>query len=187
MPFDTSPPPASGPVDLRDNRVVADLRSDHAGESGAVHIYHGVLAVTRDPLVRSFAAAHLATETDHLKRIEGVLPPAMRSRLTPLWRVAGWITGALPALVGPGAVYRTIEAVETFVDRHYQEQINYFRDSGGDRLLLEILEDCRADEARHRDEARELSPDAAPGPFARLWARLVESGSKAAVAAARRI
>lgn len=28
--------------------LVADLRSDHAGETGAVVIYRGILAVTRD-------------------------------------------------------------------------------------------------------------------------------------------
>jgi demethoxyubiquinone hydroxylase (CLK1/Coq7/Cat5 family) len=36
-----------------------------------------------------------------------------------LWRVAGWLTGALPALFGRAAVLRTIDAVETFVEGHY--------------------------------------------------------------------
>ena len=49
--------------------------------------------------------------------------PRHRSRLLPLWRTAGWLTGALPAWVGPRAVYATIEAVATFVDQHYAEQI----------------------------------------------------------------
>ena len=41
--------------------LLADLRTDHAGESGAVMIYRGILAVTRDAGLRHFAQAHLAT------------------------------------------------------------------------------------------------------------------------------
>ena len=37
--------------------LIGDLRSDHAGETGAVAIYLGILAVSRDPAVRQFALA----------------------------------------------------------------------------------------------------------------------------------
>jgi hypothetical protein len=46
--------------------LIAELRSDHAGETGAVWIYRGVLAVSRDEQVRQFAERHLATEEKHL-------------------------------------------------------------------------------------------------------------------------
>lgn len=81
--------------------LVADLRSDQAGETGAVWIYRGVLAVSRDPALRAFAQRHLATERRHLGLIEACLPAADHSRLLPLWRLAGWLTGALPALARP--------------------------------------------------------------------------------------
>ena len=42
----------------------AELRSDHAGETGAVAIYRGILAITRNPELRTFAEHHLATEQD---------------------------------------------------------------------------------------------------------------------------
>ena len=93
--------------------LVGELRSDHAGESGAVWIYHGVLAVTRDAGVRDFARRHRATEQRHLDLIEQLLPTSQRSRLLVPWRAAGFLTGALPALFGPRAVYATIAAVET--------------------------------------------------------------------------
>ena len=35
----------------------------------------------------------------------------------------GWLTGALPALFGRQAIFATIEAVETFVDQHYEQQV----------------------------------------------------------------
>jgi len=41
--------------------VFADLRTDHAGEVGAVCIYQGVLRFARDPALRSFAEHHLLT------------------------------------------------------------------------------------------------------------------------------
>jgi ubiquinone biosynthesis monooxygenase Coq7 len=169
-----------------DGRLLGDLRSDHAGELGAVAIYDGILAVSRDPGVRAFAARHRATEADHLARIVAVLPPGGHSRLAPLWRVAGFLTGVLPALVGPRAVYLTIAAVERFVDGHYQEQIDAIGDRADLAELKALLVACQADERHHRDDAAALA-GAPPGPIGRLWGALVGGGSAAAVVAARRI
>jgi ubiquinone biosynthesis monooxygenase Coq7 len=167
--------------------LVAELRSDHAGETGAVMIYRGILAVSRDPAVRDFAARHKATEQGHLDLLDGLLPPADRSRLLPLWRLAGWLTGALPALFGPRAVFATIDAVESFVDHHYQAQIDRL---DAERILPEIralLERCRLEEVHHRDEAREAGEGPRYSAALRLWGRIVGAGSAGAVAAAKRI
>ena len=170
----------------------ADLRTDHAGETGAVMIYRGILALSRDPGVREFAQLHLATESRHLTLIEGVLPAAHRSRLLPIWRIAGWLTGGLPSLAGPTAVYATIVAVETFVDRHYDEQIERI-DAHEDaahnselRALRDLLEECRRDEVNHRDEAR-AALQRPVGLLLRAWAAIVGSGSAAAVHVSRLI
>jgi ubiquinone biosynthesis monooxygenase Coq7 len=164
----------------------AALRSDHAGETGAVAIYRGILAVSRDAALRQFAARHGATEQGHLDRIEAVLAQAARSRLLPLWRIAGFLTGFLPALAGPRAVYATIDAVETFVDGHYAAQIRRLDAEQSHPALRAMLETCREEEVHHRDEARaeETRP---PGPVLRGWIALVAWGSEAAVAAAMRI
>ena len=166
--------------------LVGDLRSDHAGETGAVWIYRGLLAVSRDMGVREFAKRHLATEQDHLDKIETVLPWPQRSRLLPGWRVAGFVTGALPALFGPRAVYATIAAVETFVDQHYQHQIDKLERQPGQAELLALMRQCQQDECAHRDEALALQ-NHPPGLLLRAWCRLVGTGSSAAVALARRI
>lgn len=166
--------------------LVRELRSDHAGETGAVCIYRGVLAVTRDPKVRDFAEAHLRTEQNHLDLIEGILPAADRSRLLPLWRIAGFVTGAVPALFGPDAVYATVDSVETFVDRHYDAQVARLRAEGQHPDILDVLARCQVDEIHHRDEARVAQTDA-PGVAVRAWCWMVAAGSAAAVAAARRV
>jgi 3-demethoxyubiquinol 3-hydroxylase len=147
--------------------LTADLRSDHAGEVGAVMIYRGVLAVARDPALRAFATHHLETERGHLAVIETHLPAAHRSRLLPAWRIAGWLTGALPALFGPPAVYATIPA-----------------DTARTALRAE-LDRCREDELRHRDDALRSGP--AGGMLVRAWTAMVGAGSAGAVALARRL
>ncbi len=166
--------------------LLGDLRSDHAGETGAVMIYRGILAATGDPWVRRFALEHLATEQDHLALMEGLLASSQRSRLVPLWRVAGWLTGFIPALIGARAVYATIEAVEIFVDHHYAAQIMKLPQDGSAGALREKLKMCQADEVRHREEARAAQEAPATGALA-LWKRIVGHGSAMAVIVARRL
>ena len=166
--------------------LIRDLRSDHAGETGAVAIYRGILAVTRDAEVRAFAAAHLRTEREHLDLIEAILPRRNRSLLLPLWRVAGFVTGALPALFGRNAVFATIASVETVVDSHYAAQTERLAREHRLPEIRAILERCRADEVRHRDEAA-MALHRSPGLLTKCWCRLVGAGSAVAVALARRI
>lgn len=175
--------------------LLSDLRTDHAGETGAVMIYRGILAAARDDDVRRFAEHHLATEARHLTAIEPWLPHGQRSRLLPLWRLSGWMTGALPALAGPRAVYATIEAVETFVDHHYAEQIEAIdrRDPNHVQPSLQalraLLHTCRADEVAHRDEAAALlgRRDDTPSWVLRGWVWAIGAGSRMAVSICRRV
>ena len=190
--------------------LLRELRTDHAGETGAVMIYRGVLAITRHPELRAFALHHLETEQRHLALIEAVVPPRSRSALLPLWRLSGWLTGAVPALFGPRAVYATIEAVETFVDRHYAaqiEQIDALTDpdpcaspkaaavAGAARgaaeldslqRLRDVLVRCQADEVAHRDDARSRWNNK-PGLLMRLWLAMVSRGSAHAVGICRHV
>lgn len=189
----SSATPLPAHTNLLPSRLISDLRTDHAGETGAVIIYRGILATTRDATVGRFAQAHLATESEHLATIEKLLAPRQRSRLLLLWRGAGWLAGALPALVGARAVYATIEAVETFVDHHYTEQIESIDRLDPDRThaplqaLRAHLHALRADEIHHRDEAAEHFDSYAspPSPMLRLWIWAVGAGSRAAVKISR--
>lgn len=162
-----------------------DLRSDHAGETGAVAIYRGILAVTRSAALREFARRHLQTESRHLETINSLFPAQRRSRLVPLWTIAGFITGAAPAVFGENAVYATVEAVETFVDHHYREQIEKLENEAAWAGLKDTLESLRQDEIAHRDEARRAQSRES-GAALRLWLWAVSNGSQLAVAIARR-
>jgi len=179
------PIPPSVPAELME-----ELRTDHAGETGAVWIYRGVLAFSRNEAVRDFARRHLATEQEHLRLVCELVPPRQRSCLLIPWRIAGFLTGALPALFGPRAVYGTIAAVETFVDRHYEHQIRALDGRPEYSTLQDLLRRCQEDECHHRDEASALAGGGAyarPGPVLQAWCAVVGWGSESAVRVARRI
>jgi ubiquinone biosynthesis monooxygenase Coq7 len=173
-------------VDAPNAWLRRELRSNHAGEAGAVSIYRGVLAIGRCASLRRFATRHLATEQRHLELMRELVPREQRSKLLPLWRAAGFTTGALPALFGARAVYATIESVEHFVDHHYSAQIDRLTDDPSCRELRELLTACRDEELAHRDEARACITHA-PGPLLNLWLRAVSVGSALGVRIARRV
>ena len=165
--------------------LVAELRSDHAGEVGAVEIYRGALAATRDRGLRSAILRHMDAEKRHLRAMERVLDASDRSRLVTVWRAAGWMLGFTSSLAGPNTYHHTIRAVETFVDHHYQAQIDRLERDGGHAELLCLLRSCQADEVEHRDDAARAA-DGDPGFAGRAWSSIVGFGSAAAVAGARR-
>jgi 3-demethoxyubiquinol 3-hydroxylase len=163
--------------------MVKDLRSDHAGETGAVWIYKGILLIARDPQLKIFAQHHVETEQRHLDLMNSILPWRQRSRLLVFWKAAGFMTGFLPALVSSRAVYATVASVEVFVDQHYQAQIEKLEGSDYPGLLNTMLS-CQADERQHRDEAQALTQKP-PGAVLKMWCALVGFGSAQAVKLAK--
>lgn len=159
--------------------LVAELRSDHAGETGAVYIYRGILTTSRHAEVIRFAKSHLKTEERHLALITRELAKDQGSTLLPLWKLAGFLTGAIPAVCSKNAVYATIEAVETFVDGHYKQQIDKLGEMQAFLHLRTLLEQCREDEIAHRDEARRAVRNRSL--MLRFWCWLIQVGSRAAV------
>ncbi|MEM8563697.1 MAG: demethoxyubiquinone hydroxylase family protein [Pseudomonadota bacterium] len=174
------PPIASLPRWLR-----RDLRSDHAGETGAVYLYLGILSISKDAEVRAFATEHLAQEQQHLAFFEAWMSPRDTSLLIPLWRLAGWILGVLSALMGRNAVFVTVDAVEEFVVGHYNEQL--LRLHGNDHYgpIALVLEQFCHDEQHHREDAIARCATTSDGFAAALWRQTVGKGSAVAVMVAR--
>jgi ubiquinone biosynthesis monooxygenase Coq7 len=179
--IDILPPVSALPEWLR-----RDLRSDHAGETGAVYIYRGILALSRDEGIRAFATEHLATELEHLDAFERWLGRRDKSRLIPLWRIAGWLLGATSLIGGRRGVFLTIEAVETFVVEHYARQIGAIGETQGLQDIRGMLARFMHDEDHHREDAA-LRKDAEAGALARLWSAIVGGGSAGAVVVSRRL
>lgn len=170
-------------------RFQRELRCSHAGETGACWIYRGILATRPDAELHQFAVAHLRSETEHLTFFDDLQCCYRPSLLLPLWRFAGFLTGWLPALVGNQAVFATIEAVETFVDEHYRDQVNVLMPHvmrEPERKVLAGFEYCRLEEVHHRDDAKQRSAVSKP-LYLRLWMHLVRMGSEMAVKFAKAV
>lgn len=166
--------------------MLVDLRANHAGETGAVAVYRGMLWATRDAQVQELAGRHIHSEQQHLELMSALLPPLRRSMLLPLWKAAGFMVGSLSARQGPKAVFATVTAIETFVDGHYQSQINKLASRPDDARLLQMLIDCQQDEREHLEEAglRQIEP---LGLMLRLWCKAIGAGSILGVWLAKRI
>ena len=165
-------------------KVLGGLRTGHAIEAGSVQIHRGILALTDDADVRAFAARRLAIEHLHLRRIRRWLPTGERSRLLPLWRAAGWLTGAVAGLIGRRAVLVTVAATERFVDRHYAAQIDRLPAQPEMAELRATLAACRSDGFDRVHTPPRLR--ARHGLPVRGWAVVAANSPEAAVATGRR-
>ena len=173
------------PGDRRSD-VASMIRVDQAGEYGATRIYQGQLAVMGDrtPAARKIAAMAGQEERhraffDALIAKRGVRPTALQ----PFWNVAGFALGAVTAAIGPEAAMACTVAVETEIDRHYQQQLDELGDS--DPELSEAVARFRDEEIEHRDTA--LASGAEMAPAYPVMSGLIRLGCRAAIAVAKRI
>ena len=181
-----------------------EMSSNVAGETGAVCIYDGAakalevrskwLGVQVEDATLQFIDEHRAAEAEHLRLFLELIPPAKHTQLLPIWRIAGFSLGFLPALVSDRALFVTVEAVESFVEEHYGEQIAPLLVHGRCPELVSLLQYCCADEVHHKEDAALRASNAAGASrvdarsFAeRIWMRVVHVGSAVAAEAARRM
>tara|TARA_B100001564_G_scaffold226501_1_gene190957 strand:+ start:201 stop:716 length:516 start_codon:yes stop_codon:yes gene_type:complete len=167
------------------NVIIPDLRTDHAGETGAVFIYKGILLVSKDKEILEFAENHLLTEKKHLELIEKILPDSEKSKLLFLWKFLGLLTGLIPALIGKKFIYVTIFFVESFVEKHYNEQILKLKKNKKSVELIQLLEKLKNDEISHKEDS--LKRFGKLSLLLRIWGNIVEIGSRTAVSISYKI
>lgn len=162
------------------------IRVDQAGEYGATRIYAGQLAVMgpRSTMGRKIAAMALQEEKhraffDRMIVERGVRP----TLLQPFWNVAGFALGAFTAAIGPEAAMACTAAVETEIDKHYEEQLVALGDS--DPELSDAIREFQAEELEHRDTA--LASGAEDAPAYPLLSAAIRLGCRVAIATAKRI
>lgn len=177
------------PTQLR-QRTAEMLRVDHAGEYGAVQIYRGQRAVfERLPhklrlslLLKDMEEGeqkHLST-FDRLLAERGVRP----TLFAPLWNAAGFALGAGTALLGERAAMACTSAVESVIEKHYQEQVDELEGQGEDALRATFAE-FREDEIEHHDTAIEEGAERAVGY--RLLRAVITAGCRAAIRVSEKI
>ena len=165
--------------------LIPHFRSNHAGETGAVFIYKGILTVSKDPEVRDFSHKHQNTESQHLELIEKVLEKKYISKFIIFWKFAGFLTGFIPALLGKKFIYVTIYYVDSFVEKHYSEQISLIGKKKDQMKIKQMICELMGDEITHKDES--LKKIANFKLIHRIWGIFVTIGSKFAVAIAKKI
>ncbi len=165
--------------------IIPDLRTDHAGETGAVFIYKGILLVSKNKEINEFANNHLLTEKKHLEIIDKVLPDDEKSKLLFLWKILGFLTGLIPALIGEKFIYVTIFFVESFVEKHYSEQIIKLKKEKNSKELIQLLEKLKNDEISHKEDS--LKRFGKLNLLQKIWGYIVETGSKTAVLISHKI
>ena len=174
------------PGERRADRV-SMVRVDQAGEFGATRIYAGQLAVMGDRHPAARLITHMAgQEARHRARFDkmiverGVRP----TLLAPFWDVAGFALGAATALIGPEAAMACTAAVETEIDKHYEEQRRALAD-GADPELAEVIAEFQAEEVEHRETA--LSQGATRAPGYPLMSAAIRLGCRIAIGLSKRI
>ena len=180
-------PRPKAPGTKADDDLAAMIRVDHAGEYGAVRIYEGQLAVLS---ARGGNAETIATikrmaeqEQRHLKTFDAIVNErrVRPTALEPVWRLAGFTLGAVTALMGEKAAMACTAAVEEVIDEHYASQLPKLDDA----QLKKTVEDFRADEIAHRDEALAHGAEDAPGY--RVLSETIKAGCRLAIALSERI
>jgi ubiquinone biosynthesis monooxygenase Coq7 len=159
------------------------LRVDHAGEFGAVQIYAGQLAVTRDEATAALLRHMQEQEARHLADIEQLMPErrVRPTALLPLWHAAGFALGAGTALLGRRAAMACTVAVEEAIVEHYNNQLRElhappFRDEAA---LRELIRRNRDEEDAHRDTA--LRNEAELAPLYGALSTTIKAGCKVAI------
>ena len=89
------------------------MRSNHAGETGAVWIYKGASCIFWNKKILKMSKEHILTETNHLIVMENLLTSNEKSKLLFLWRIMGFVLGFLSAMFGYKFFCITVDAVET--------------------------------------------------------------------------
>lgn len=172
----------------REQDVASMIRVNHAGEYGAKRIYEGQLAVLgKDPKFRKLLEHMAEQEQVHLDYFEkeivrrGVRPTALH----PLWHAAGYALGALTAKLGPEAAMACTVAVEEVISEHYADQLEALDGKADEAELRAKITRFKAEEEEHHDIG--LKHDAEDAPAYALLTKAIKSGSRLAIAVAKRV
>ena len=134
--------------------MVGWMRSNHAGETGAVWIYLGAKCIFWNKKIKIMSKEHYQTEKNHLIIMNHLLSNKSKSKLLILWRILGFSLGFISALLGYRFFCVTIQSVESFVEQHYREQIEFLYKKSISFDLLKVLEMCCDEEVEHQNDAK---------------------------------
>ncbi len=158
-------------LDADERRHAAGLmRINHVGEICAQALYSGQAAVARDEATQADLLAAAAEETDHLawcaERLDEL--GSRPSLLNPVWYAGSYAIGVLAGLRGDGWNLGFVVETERQVEAHLAEHLQTLPEA--DLRSRAILQQMKADEARHADNAEQAGARVLPQPVPSLMA-----------------
>lgn len=145
-----------GDIEMGENErkhVAALMRVNHAGEVSAQALYQGQSITARNQQVREKLEQAALEENDHLVWTGNRLRElgAGASLLDPLWYAGSFAIGAFAGALGDRWNLGFLAETEHQVVKHLDEHIDKLPQN--DRRSLAILQQMKADEARHATTA----------------------------------
>ncbi|KJV69632.1 demethoxyubiquinone hydroxylase family protein [Candidatus Neoehrlichia procyonis] len=140
---------------LKNGFIESVIRVNHAGEYGAVCIYHGQeLVLKKNPIMAKKIFHMKKQEQCHFKYFNDTMRQ-MQVRPTfflPVWHVMGVMMGAVTALMGEKSAMACTAAVEEVICDHYRNQLLQLNNCN-DAKLKEKIKQFYKEESEHKDIA----------------------------------
>lgn len=141
-------------MNLAEKKQVAGLmRVNHAGEVAAQALYHAQGLASRNTAIQQQMQQAALEEGDHLAWCSQRLTElgSHVSYLNPLWYAGSFVIGFTAGVIGDKWNLGFVAETEKQVVKHLEEHLRLLPEK--DQRSAKILEQMRADEAKHRDEA----------------------------------
>ena len=137
------------------NKIQEIIRVNHAGEFGAQKIYQGQIKYSKNPDDKKILQHMLDQEQEHLDYFSSKIQNGQSrpTLLMPIWTIGGYLMGAISAKISIKAAMLVTKNVETVIENHYFEQINYLEQYEPENPMLEKIKKFKADETEHKDIA----------------------------------
>ncbi|KAJ2809304.1 ubiquinone biosynthesis monooxygenase Coq7 [Coemansia guatemalensis] len=166
------------------------IRVNQAGETAAVTIYKGQMAVLGgDPGLRELLTHMRDQEEVHLEIMDKhIVDYRVRpTLLQPVAAVGGYILGVVSAMLGTKSAMTCTEAVETRIGMHYNDQLRDLHLLKHEQLeeLKKTIAKCRDEELEHLDTA--VDHGARMAPLYKMQFEFIKSGCSAAIWLCQRI
>lgn len=144
------------------------MRINHTGEVCAQALYYGQALLAKDQTTHAHLIEAALEEHNHLcwcqERLDDL--NSNTSVLNPFWYISSFVLGSTAALFGDKVSYGFVIEVEKQVEDHLQEHLEQIPDA--DIKTKAILEQMKADEIRHGENARNAGGVDLPIPIKKV-------------------
>ena len=170
------------------NRKIDEiLRVNHAGEFGAQMIYQSQIKFSKNMKLKEELKKISDEEMVHFKYFdEEIIKNRTRPTvMQPVWRVGGFMLGAISSILGEKYVHACTEAVETTIVDHYNEQVDFLKKNKvRNNLRLKIQKFCK-EEDNHKMNSKKKVHSKSPSLIA--FGELTRIATKTAIKISKKI